>query len=206
MCKNLFTGRCLFCRSLGRTNTDSIKFAPGTSESSATTSSSSCAVPSQEEFVLPGMVDSASETCTKTSIIEADTGESDVICTRRSPSQNLENSPAQTSAKYVQVATSSHPLTYHTTQDIFGRRDVVTGEEAVLQNRRLLPEYKNELHVIDGEERYFMGIIDFFTRYTLKKKLENAYKRVLYPPLSFSTVPPEVFAERFNAFWVEHTS
>ena len=81
----------------------------------------------------------------------------------------------------------------------------VSEEEAIQQNRRLLPNYKNELHVLDGEERYYMEVIDFFTRYTFKKKLENAYKRILYPPLSFSTVPPDVFARRFNKYWEEHT-
>ena len=91
--------------------------------------------------------------------------------------------------------------------DIFGRstNHMVTEEEALRENRRLLPEYENELHVIDGEEKYFLGIIDFFTRYTFKKKLENAYKRVIYPPLSFSTVHPDIFAQRFYKYWVDHT-
>jgi len=79
-------------------------------------------------------------------------------------------------------------------------------EEAMRQNRRLLPNYRNELHVIDGAFRYYVGLIDFFTRYTLKKKLENAYKRIIYPPLSFSTVHPDIFAKRFRKYWVEHSS
>uniref|UniRef100_H2YAR3 PIPK domain-containing protein n=1 Tax=Ciona savignyi TaxID=51511 RepID=H2YAR3_CIOSA len=78
-------------------------------------------------------------------------------------------------------------------------------EEAQQQNRRLLPDYKNELHVLDGTERYFVGIIDFFTRFTLKKRLENAYKKLIYPPLSFSTVHPDVFADRFRKYWDKHT-
>ena len=82
---------------------------------------------------------------------------------------------------------------------------VVSQTGLVKQNRRLLPETKNELHIVDGQDRYFIGIIDFFTRYTLKKKLENAYKSVIYKRLSFSTVHPKVFRRRFIKYWEDHT-
>ena len=73
-------------------------------------------------------------------------------------------------------------------------------------NLRTLPDCRNELHIVEGEERYFLGIIDFFTQYTLKKKLENFYKRIIYPPLSFSTVPPPIYADRFFRYWVNNTT
>lgn len=83
---------------------------------------------------------------------------------------------------------------------------VVSESEMLQQNRRLLPdETSNPLHIVDGEDRYFIGIIDFFTRYTFKKKLENAYKSVIYKKLSFSTVHPKIFRRRFIKYWEDHT-
>ncbi|KAL0193380.1 hypothetical protein M9458_011676, partial [Cirrhinus mrigala] len=56
------------------------------------------------------------------------------------------------------------------------------------QNRRLLPNFKNPLHVIDGpEQRYFIGIIDIFTVYGFKKRLEHWWKRLRHPRQTFST-------------------
>ncbi|KAG8011620.1 Phosphatidylinositol 4-phosphate 5-kinase-like protein 1 [Nibea albiflora] len=44
-------------------------------------------------------------------------------------------------------------------------------------HRRLLPNCKNAIHVIDGpNHRYFVGIIDIFTVYGWKKRLENLWK------------------------------
>ncbi len=55
------------------------------------------------------------------------------------------------------------------------------------QNRRLLPNFKNPLHVIDGpEQRYFIGIIDIFTVYGFKKRLEYLWKRLRHPRKTFS--------------------
>jgi len=83
---------------------------------------------------------------------------------------------------------------------------VVSESEMIAQNRRLLPEEtSNPLHIVDYEDRYFIGIIDFFTRYTFKKKLENAYKSVIYKKLSFSTVHPKIFRRRFIKYWEDHT-
>ncbi|KAM9793591.1 phosphatidylinositol 4-phosphate 5-kinase-like protein 1 isoform X2 [Syngnathus typhle] len=58
-----------------------------------------------------------------------------------------------------------------------------------VQNRRLLLNLKNALHVIDGpDQRYFIGIIDIFTVYSLKKRLEYWWKRLRHPGRTFSTV------------------
>ncbi|XP_028830814.1 phosphatidylinositol 4-phosphate 5-kinase-like protein 1 isoform X2 [Denticeps clupeoides] len=75
------------------------------------------------------------------------------------------------------------------------------------QNRRLLPNFKNPLHVIDGpEQRYFIGIIDIFTVYGFKKRLEHIWKRLRHPGQSFSTVSPPAYSLRLCQ-WVEsHTN
>ncbi|XP_055024026.2 phosphatidylinositol 4-phosphate 5-kinase-like protein 1 isoform X1 [Misgurnus anguillicaudatus] len=79
-------------------------------------------------------------------------------------------------------------------------------EQTQVENRRLLPDYRNPLHVIDGPQlRYFVGIIDIFTEYGFQKKLENLWKRIKYPRRAFSTVSPSAYSLRFNQ-WVEgHT-
>ncbi|XP_048874790.1 phosphatidylinositol 4-phosphate 5-kinase-like protein 1 isoform X1 [Brienomyrus brachyistius] len=75
--------------------------------------------------------------------------------------------------------------------------------ELLVQNRRLLPSTKNPLHVIDGRElRYFVGIIDIFTVYGFRKKLEHLWKRFRYPGQSFSTISPPAYAQRLCQ-WVQ---
>uniref|UniRef100_A0A3Q3K0R2 PIPK domain-containing protein n=1 Tax=Monopterus albus TaxID=43700 RepID=A0A3Q3K0R2_MONAL len=79
-------------------------------------------------------------------------------------------------------------------------RDLVT------QNRRLLPNVKNPLHVIDGpEQRYFIGIIDIFTVYSFKKRLEQLWKTLRYPGRSFSTVSPQTYCLRLCQWLEDHT-
>ncbi|XP_048100422.1 phosphatidylinositol 4-phosphate 5-kinase-like protein 1 isoform X2 [Alosa alosa] len=74
------------------------------------------------------------------------------------------------------------------------------------QNRRLLPEFKNPVHVIDGPElRYFVGVVDIFTVYGLKKRLENLWKRIRFPGRAFSTVSPTAYAQRFSQWAQNHT-
>ncbi|XP_078128140.1 phosphatidylinositol 4-phosphate 5-kinase-like protein 1 isoform X1 [Sander vitreus] len=74
------------------------------------------------------------------------------------------------------------------------------------QNRRLLPNLKNPLHVIDGpEQRYFIGIIDIFTVYSFKKRLEYLWKRLRYPGRSFSTVSPQTYCLRLSHWVQDHT-
>lgn len=66
------------------------------------------------------------------------------------------------------------------------------------QHRRLLPDFKNPVHVLDGQEiRYFVGIIDIFTVYNWKKKLEHFYKVIRFPGRAFSTVSPADYSLRF---------
>lgn len=74
------------------------------------------------------------------------------------------------------------------------------------QNRRLLPNYKNPIHVIDGpEQRYFIGIIDIFTVYGFKKRLEHLWKRLRHPRQSFSTVSPPAYCLRLCQWVQDHT-
>ncbi|XP_063792731.1 phosphatidylinositol 4-phosphate 5-kinase-like protein 1 isoform X8 [Pseudophryne corroboree] len=78
--------------------------------------------------------------------------------------------------------------------------------DVMAQNRRLLPNYRNPLHVMDGPElRYFIGIIDIFTVYGLKKRLEHVWKSLRYRGQEFSTVSPSRYSQRL-CHWVEtHT-
>lgn len=79
-------------------------------------------------------------------------------------------------------------------------------QEFRAQNRRLLPNLKNPLHVIDGpEQRYFIGIIDIFTVYSLKKRLEHLWKRLRHPGRSFSTVSPQIYCLRLCHWVHDHT-
>lgn len=74
------------------------------------------------------------------------------------------------------------------------------------QNRRLLPNFKNPIHVIDGpQERYFIGIIDIFTVYGFKKRLEHLWKRLRYRGQSFSTVSPPSYCLRLCQWVQDHT-
>uniref|UniRef100_A0A3B5KT97 Phosphatidylinositol-4-phosphate 5-kinase-like 1 n=1 Tax=Xiphophorus couchianus TaxID=32473 RepID=A0A3B5KT97_9TELE len=74
------------------------------------------------------------------------------------------------------------------------------------QNRRLLPNLKNPLHVIDGpEQRYFIGIIDVFTVYGLKKRLEHLWKSLRHHGRSFSTVSPQEYSGRLRRWVQNHT-
>ncbi|XP_043921257.1 phosphatidylinositol 4-phosphate 5-kinase-like protein 1 isoform X2 [Protopterus annectens] len=74
------------------------------------------------------------------------------------------------------------------------------------QHRRLLPGYKNPLHVIDGPDlRYFVGIIDIFTVYSFRKKLEYLWKSIRYRGQKFSTVSPAIYANRICQWIESHT-
>ncbi|XP_004713345.1 phosphatidylinositol 4-phosphate 5-kinase-like protein 1 [Echinops telfairi] len=79
-------------------------------------------------------------------------------------------------------------------------------EEPEAQNRRLLPDVPNALHVLDGpEQRYFLGFVDLATAYGLRKRLEHLWKTLRYPGRTFSTVSPAHYARRLCQ-WVEaHT-
>lgn len=84
--------------------------------------------------------------------------------------------------------------------------DTTEFQDFKAQNRRLLPNLKNPLHVIDGpEQRYFIGIIDIFTVYSFKKKLEHLWKRLRHPGRSFSTVSPRTYCLRLCHWVQDHT-
>lgn len=71
---------------------------------------------------------------------------------------------------------------------------------------RLVPNCKNAVHVIDGpERRYFVGIIDIFTVYNWRKKLEHLWKSIRYPGRVFSTVSPTKYSHRFCQWVQEHS-
>ncbi|XP_030269540.1 phosphatidylinositol 4-phosphate 5-kinase-like protein 1 isoform X2 [Sparus aurata] len=73
-------------------------------------------------------------------------------------------------------------------------------------HRRLLPNCKNAIHVIDGpERRYFVGIIDIFTVYGWKQRWENLWKSLRYPGRAFSTVNPVKYSNRFCQWIQNHT-
>uniref|UniRef100_A0A8C3X9Q2 Phosphatidylinositol 4-phosphate 5-kinase-like protein 1 n=1 Tax=Catagonus wagneri TaxID=51154 RepID=A0A8C3X9Q2_9CETA len=83
---------------------------------------------------------------------------------------------------------------------------VQSPEELEAQNRRLLPDAPNALHILDGpEQRYFLGLVDLATVYGLRKRLEHLWKALCYPGRTFSTVSPARYARRLCQ-WVEaHT-
>nr|XP_031305392.1 phosphatidylinositol 4-phosphate 5-kinase-like protein 1 [Camelus dromedarius] len=85
-------------------------------------------------------------------------------------------------------------------------RGVQSPEEPGAQNRRLLPDAPNALHILDGpEQRYFLGVVDLATVYGLRKRLEHLWKTLRYPGRTFSTVSPARYARRLCQ-WVEaHT-
>ncbi|KAK0134696.1 Phosphatidylinositol 4-phosphate 5-kinase-like protein 1 [Merluccius polli] len=90
-----------------------------------------------------------------------------------------------------------------------GEGDASLGDEPedfLVHNRRLLPNFKNPLHVIDGpEQRYFVGIIDIFTVYSLRKRLEHWWKRLRHPGKSFSTVSPPAYCTRLCEWVKDHS-
>ena len=50
------------------------------------------------------------------------------------------------------------------------------------ENRRLLPDVANAVHIIDGPaSRYYLGFVDIFTKYGSRQKLGQALKTVREP-------------------------
>lgn len=103
-------------------------------------------------------------------------------------------------------------LPAYKTKSKHGKKSTAVEPESVelqgfqAQNRRLLPNYKNPIHVIDGpEQRYFIGIIDIFTVYGFKKRLEHLWKKLRYPRQTFSTVSPSDYCQRLCQWVVDHT-
>lgn len=46
----------------------------------------------------------------------------------------------------------------------------------------------------------YIGIIDILQEYSMRKKVEHAYKSIKYNPLSISVVEPRFYSERFLKF------
>lgn len=71
------------------------------------------------------------------------------------------------------------------------------------QNQRPQPGGSDPLHCIDGpQRRYSVGLVDLFSTYTFRRRLEHLWKRIRYRDGSFSTVPPAAYAQRLCR-WVE---
>ena len=52
----------------------------------------------------------------------------------------------------------------------------------------------------DKKQIYFFGIIDIFTEFNTKKRMENVYKSIAQNSQTISCVPPQRYAERFYHF------
>jgi 1-phosphatidylinositol-4-phosphate 5-kinase len=52
----------------------------------------------------------------------------------------------------------------------------------------------------DGDELYFMGIIDILTNYGARKKLEHLFKTSFHKKAEVSCAPPDYYAQRFLEF------
>ncbi|KAL3062266.1 hypothetical protein OYC64_002132 [Pagothenia borchgrevinki] len=119
---------------------------------------------------------------------------------RTTKSLDLEDSP-----------TGSDPPTVPLLKETLGEEGSVqpqaaAGEGFHEHHRRLLPNCKNSNQVIDGpEQRYFVGIIDIFTVYGWKKRLENMWKSLRYPGRAFSTVSPAKYSRRFCQWIQDHS-
>ncbi|XP_013081382.2 phosphatidylinositol 4-phosphate 5-kinase-like protein 1 isoform X1 [Biomphalaria glabrata] len=73
------------------------------------------------------------------------------------------------------------------------------------EHRRLLPKSKNALHILDGEEyRYFVGVVDFLTRFDWRQKTAQYWKIVKYSCGDHSTKSPKVYSRRFINFLRDH--
>lgn len=51
---------------------------------------------------------------------------------------------------------------------------------------------------------YHFGLIDIFTSFSMKKKVENLFKRVVYDQQDISSVNPELYANRLYCFIKDH--
>ncbi|XP_061459921.1 phosphatidylinositol 4-phosphate 5-kinase-like protein 1 isoform X3 [Rhineura floridana] len=116
-------------------------------------------------------------------------------------------------APYLLQGTSfeqTTPPSTTVTEDSGQSSTLTTLAESLLhlaQNRRFLPHSRNALHVIDGpDNRYFVGIVDLFTVYSFRKKLEHFWKGIRYPGQNFSTVGPACYARRLCKWVQDHTT
>ena len=72
------------------------------------------------------------------------------------------------------------------------------------EKRRLLPKCPNGLHIIEGPDyRYFVGIVDFLTRFDWRQKMAQHWKMVKYKCGDHSTKHPDIYSRRFVNFLTE---
>ncbi|XP_070374796.1 phosphatidylinositol 4-phosphate 5-kinase-like protein 1 isoform X2 [Equus asinus] len=85
-------------------------------------------------------------------------------------------------------------------------RGIQSPEESGAQNRRLLPDAPNALHIVDGpEQRYFLGLVDLVTVYGLRKRLEHLCGTLCCLGRTFSPVSPACYARRLCQWAEAHT-
>ncbi|CAL1545601.1 unnamed protein product [Lymnaea stagnalis] len=73
------------------------------------------------------------------------------------------------------------------------------------EHRRLLPNCKNGLHIMDGKEyRYYVGVVDFLTRFDWRQKTAQFWKIVKYKCGDHSTKNPKFYSQRFVNFLSNH--
>ena len=68
------------------------------------------------------------------------------------------------------------------------------------QRKKFYEQNLGGLKSIDSSKVYFMGIIDIFTGYNAKKKVEHFLKSIKYDSETISCVPPDQYAKRFSEF------
>ena len=96
--------------------------------------------------------------------------------------------------KYILGFQPESLLTYHQLQDFVGH-----------ENRRLLPDSSNAIHILDGpSSRYYFGIIDIFTSYGPRRRLNGFLKTLFYCSTNHSTVDPDTYATRLVQFIEDH--
>ena len=57
----------------------------------------------------------------------------------------------------------------------------------------------------DKKYLYFIGIIDIFTEYSAKKKVEHNFKST-FVSKDISCIPPAAYADRFKKFMLQYIS
>jgi len=55
----------------------------------------------------------------------------------------------------------------------------------------------------EKDEVYFLSIIDIFTNWTVKKRMENSLKSLMYEATGISAIPPAEYRTRFLKFLAE---
>ena len=116
------------------------------------------------------------------------------------------NQPHQTSTTDIHAA-NSKPKLIHRRISLIEPHHGKLSDQLKTGNHRLLPQTMNPLHIIDGPDyRYYVGIIDFLTKYQLRQKTVRMWKNIHFCGRDHSTVPPEMYATRLKQFISDHIS